>query len=92
MFGGQAEYQTTLDEACSFPKEALKAARLRPWLQPVQQHSLEKVTLNEKRLRYYLKSVEKHNVFHYGAKQFPEPEVETAWDYSSFKEWHTRFT
>ncbi len=33
---------------------------------------------DEKRLRHYLKSVEKHNVFHNGAKQFSELEVETA--------------
>lgn len=38
----------------------------------------QKVTRDEKRLRYYLKSVEKHNVFHHGAKQFSEPEVQTA--------------
>lgn len=54
--------------------------------------SPQKVTWDEKRLHYYLKSAGKDNVFHHGAKQFSEPEVEAAWAHSSFREWPTRFT
>lgn len=45
----------------------------------------QKPTRDEKRLSYYLKSVEKHifyPLFHHGANQFCEMEMETAWDYS----------
>lgn len=86
---GQAEYQTTLNQACFSQKRTRKQ---QDSIRDYRLSSTSKSDWRWEKIALLFKISRETQCFHHGAKQFSELEAKTAWDHSSSKEWHARFT